>query len=90
MEAIITKVIEVPVTEGWMNDENLSKYSGKSYEQTQFILREMWRDPVGRQYISKHRGRSTCYKAFIAYIQYRDRVKYGRSDEKFSYKGERI
>lgn len=87
MEAVITKVVEVPITDGWMNDENLSKYSGKSKDQTQYILREMQKDPVGRLFISKHRGRSTCYKAFIAFMQYRDRVKYGRSKETFSFNG---
>ncbi|AAM99458.1 TPA: hypothetical protein U9N74_000148 [Streptococcus agalactiae] len=64
MLAKLKSGIEVPYEELWLNDNDLSEFIGKSFDQTQRLLRKMYKDRNYRKYIDKVGGRSTKVKKF--------------------------
>lgn len=62
MLAKLKSGIEVPYEELWMDDNDLAEFIGKSFDQTQRLLRKMYKDRNYRKYIDKVGGRSTKVK----------------------------
>ncbi|MCC9934967.1 hypothetical protein HK124_03790, partial [Streptococcus agalactiae] len=56
MLAKLKSGIEVPYEELWLNDNDLSEFIGKSFDQTQRLLRKMYKDRNYRKYIDKVGG----------------------------------
>ncbi|HGH9938397.1 TPA: hypothetical protein ACJPG9_001683 [Streptococcus pyogenes] len=53
MLAKLKSGIEVPYEELWMDDNDLAEFIGKSFDQTQRLLRKMYKDRNYRKYIDK-------------------------------------
>lgn len=68
---------------GWWDDQHISDYFGKSYSETQRLLRLMEKDVVANRYISKDGGRSTRADIFEKWLMHYEANKYTRNKKPF-------